>query len=83
MQACRIPLSISNHSILNIDSDSGICYNTAMTTSTWTVIIEEDPTTGDLFLPLPADLLVMQGWIEGDTLDCSDNGDGTWTLKKL
>jgi hypothetical protein len=54
-----------------------------MTTSTWTVTVEQDPDTGDLILPLPADLLVMQGWKEGDTLDWVDNGNGTWTLKKL
>lgn len=54
-----------------------------MTTSTWTITVEQDPDTGELVLPLPADLLVMQGWFEGDTLEWIDNGNSTWTLKKL
>lgn len=49
----------------------------------WTITVEEDPETGELLLPLPADLLVMQGWIEGDTLQWSDNGDGSWSLTKV
>lgn len=50
---------------------------------TWTITVEEDPETGELVLPLPADLLVMQGWIEGDTLEWHDNEDGSWTLTKV
>lgn len=49
----------------------------------WTITVEEDPETGDLLLPLPADLLVMQGWFEGDTLEWNDNGDGSWSLTKV
>lgn len=49
----------------------------------WTITVEEDPETGELLLPLPADLLVMQGWIEGDTLEWNDNGDGSWSLTKV
>ena len=49
----------------------------------WTITVEEDPETGDLILPLPADMLVMQGWKEGDVLDWKDNGDGSWTLEKV
>lgn len=49
----------------------------------WTVSVEEDPETGDLILPLPKDLLDLQGWTEGDTLEWQDNGDGSWTLIKL
>lgn len=53
----------------------------AMPTS-WTVTLDEDPATGDLILPLPEDLLKMQGWKEGDTLDWNDNNDGTWSISK-
>jgi hypothetical protein len=53
------------------------------TTSSWTITVEEDPETGELLLPLPADFLIMQGWIEGDTLEWSDNNDGSWTLTKV
>lgn len=48
----------------------------------WTITVEEDADTGDLVLPLPADFLVMQGWVEGDTLEWTDNNDGTWSLSK-
>jgi hypothetical protein len=51
--------------------------------TSWTVTVEEDPETGDLILPLPADLLIIQGWVEGDVLDWIDNGDGSWEIKKL
>jgi hypothetical protein len=49
----------------------------------WSVTVEEDPNTGDLILPLPADLLELQGWKEGDTLDWIDNNDGSWCLQKV
>ena len=49
----------------------------------WSVTVEEDPDTRDLFLPLPADLLESQGWKEGDTLNWHDNEDGTWALTKI
>ena len=49
----------------------------------WTVTVEEDPETGELILPLPQDMLDMQGWKEGDTLEWQDNGDGSWSLKKV
>ena len=49
----------------------------------WTITVEEDPETGDLILPLPQDMLNMQGWIEGDTLEWKDNGDGSWSLTKV
>ena len=48
----------------------------------WTVTIEEDPLTGELILPLPSDLLTLQGWSEGDTLAWIDNTDGTWSIQK-
>jgi antitoxin component of MazEF toxin-antitoxin module len=38
-----------------------------------TVILEEDPDTGDLIMPIPQDMLDSLGWKEGDTL--------TWTIK--
>lgn len=53
------------------------------TSTSWTITVEEDPETGELMLPLPADLLVMKGWFEGDTLEWIDNNDGSWSLKKV
>ena len=55
-----------------------------MTTSTWTVTVEEaDDGSGDLVLPLPQDFLDQQGWKEGDTLDWKDNNNGSWSLSKV
>ncbi|CAB4241714.1 hypothetical protein UFOVP71_252 [uncultured Caudovirales phage] len=54
-----------------------------MTTS-WTVIVEENPDNPEeLILPLPQELLDMQGWGEGTTLQWIDNKDGTWSIKKM
>lgn len=49
----------------------------------WTLETEEDPETGDLLLQFPPDLLANLGWKEGDTLEWVDNGDGSWSLKKV
>ena len=51
--------------------------------SRWTIIVEEDPDTGDLILPLPAEMLQIQGWKEGDDLEWTDNKDGSWSLSKV
>jgi hypothetical protein len=49
---------------------------------TWTVHVEQDPATGDLILPLPEDLLAVQGWKSGDTLSWDEGEDGAWMLSK-
>ena len=50
----------------------------------WTVIVEEaDDGSGDLVLPLPQDMLDLQGWKEGDVLKWTDMGDGAWSLTKV
>jgi hypothetical protein len=51
-------------------------------TTSWSITVEEDPATGDLILPFPADFLELQGWVEGDVLEWTDNKDGTWSLSK-
>jgi hypothetical protein len=49
----------------------------------WTVRVEEaDDGSGDLVLPLPQDLLDLQGWKEGDTLEWTDMGNSAWSLTK-
>ncbi len=48
----------------------------------WTLNVEEDPSTGDGILVLPQDLLDSAGWVEGDNLLWIDNKDGTWSLVK-
>jgi hypothetical protein len=45
-------------------------------------LVEEDPETGEHVLSFSADLIQKLGWVEGDTLIWSDNGDKTWTLSK-
>lgn len=49
---------------------------------TWTITLEQDPDTGELILPFPADLLEEAGWAEGDTLKWIERGDGSWSLEK-
>lgn len=46
----------------------------------WTVQVEEDPETGQLYLPFPVDLLSQMGWSEGTELFWQDNGDKSFTL---
>ena len=48
----------------------------------WTITVEEDPETGETVLPLPEDVLKLQGWTEGDTLLWEDNKDGSWSITK-
>ena len=50
----------------------------------WTVTVEEaDDGSGDIVLPLPSELLETHGGKEGDTLDWTDLGDGSWTITKV
>ena len=49
----------------------------------YTAILEEDPDTGDLMMPLPEDLLKDLGWDIGDTLTWNvDEATGRITLTK-
>jgi hypothetical protein len=54
-----------------------------MANKTWTINLEEDPETGDLILPLNDDILEKAGWKTGDSIDWTDNKDGSWTMKKI
>ena len=51
-------------------------------TNQWILDVQEDPTTEELFLQFPPDMLEVTGWQEGDVLEWHDNKDGSWTLKK-
>ena len=46
----------------------------------WVVQVEEDPETGQLYLPFPVDLLSQMGWSEGTELFWESNGDKSFTL---
>jgi len=49
----------------------------------WTLPIQEDPETGEFILEFPDAVLEETGWEFGDTIKWIDNGDGSWTLKKV
>jgi len=52
--------------------------------TSWTVTLEEaDDGSGDLVMPLPQEMLDLQGWQEGDTLNWKEGDNGSWTLSKI
>lgn len=48
----------------------------------WRLPVEMDGPSGEYFITFPDDLLKRAGWEEGDTLNWTNNGDGTFTLTK-
>lgn len=61
------------------------CYNNLFrkrkTMATYTSVITEDE-NGELLLEFPPESLEELGWVTGDTLIWTDNGDNTWTLRR-
>ena len=53
-----------------------------MTKKSWTMTVEEDPATEDCIITFPPDLLKEAGWKEGDTIEWTDLGNGSWQLAK-
>jgi phytoene/squalene synthetase len=51
--------------------------------ASYEAIIQEDPETGDLLLPLPQELLDRLGWKEGDDLEWKQSKNGAWVLAKV
>lgn len=49
---------------------------------TWEVIVQEDPETHELFLPIPPELLAKLGWKEEDQLEWKQEETGAWVLSK-
>ncbi len=49
----------------------------------WILPVEVDGASGEYYLQLPDDLLDALKWEEGDTLEYSDNGDGSFKLTKV
>jgi hypothetical protein len=64
-------MKIGNHKMTKTQSNS------------WTVILEEDPETSDLIMPIPQEILELQEWSEGDTLEWINLNNGSWQLKKV
>jgi hypothetical protein len=46
------------------------------------VILQEDPETGELILPIPPELMSQMGWVEGDNLDFNQDDKGRWVISK-
>lgn len=52
--------------------------------SEWTLELKDaGDGSGDAILEFPSEILEGTGWREGDTIEWLDNGDGSWTLKKI
>lgn len=47
----------------------------------YTLEVQEDPETGNLYLEFPVELLNQMGWAEGDDLEWIDCKDGSWSIK--
>ena len=48
----------------------------------WTLLVQEDPESGDMILEFSDEILEAAGWVVGDVIEWLDNGDGSWTLTK-
>lgn len=46
------------------------------------VIVQEEPGSDDLYIPIPPVLLEQLGWKEGDEIDFSMDDKGRWIIKK-
>lgn len=49
---------------------------TDINNSTYEVITQEDPETGEIILPIPPEILHAMGWKEGDELEFSMDANG-------
>jgi hypothetical protein len=50
--------------------------------SKWTIVLDTDPESGDLIMPIPDELMDKMNWQIGDTVIWKDNQDGSWSLSK-
>ena len=50
---------------------------------TYSVEVQNDEQTGDTYMEIPEELLESLGWKENDNLIWHDNGDDTFTLKRV
>ena len=48
----------------------------------YTIPVSEDE-NGDMIITFPDELMEQMNWQIGDSLEWSDNEDGTWSLRKL
>jgi len=57
--------------------------NPAKQYHSYEVITQEDPETGDIFVPIPPQVLKELGWKEGDEIDVQLDASGKVIVKKL
>lgn len=50
--------------------------------TSYKIVIEQDPETGELVLPFNPDMLAQVGWDFGDIIEWHDNQNGSWSLTK-
>ena len=48
----------------------------------WTIEVQENGKTKELFIEFPPDCLNQVGWDEGDTLIWEELPDGSWSIRK-
>jgi|TARA_B110000908_G_C10066830_1_gene363226 hypothetical protein len=52
------------------------------TNTSWTVLVQEDGKTKELFIEFPEGVLNQVGWSEGDDLEWIDNLNSSFTIRK-
>jgi len=52
-------------------------------TRSWVLPVVQDPDNPEDYLLDLGEVSEHLGWAPGDTLEWSDNKDGTWTIKKI
>ena len=50
--------------------------------NSWTVEVQQDGKTKELFIEFPPDAINQIGWDEGDTILWEELPNGSWSLKK-
>ena len=50
--------------------------------NTWTIQVQENNKTKELFIEIPPDALAQVGWDIGDDIIWEDMGNGSWSLSK-
>jgi hypothetical protein len=51
-------------------------------TNTWTIEVQENSKTKELYIEFPPDCINQVGWDEGDTLLWEELPDGNWSITK-
>ena len=48
----------------------------------WTVTVQQDGKTKELFIEFPPDAINQVGWDDGDTIIWEELDNGSWSLRK-